>query len=111
MPTYLPLLLSLGIPALIGAAAFVYFKRKLDGPNASIVVVDWRTMDLALKRIEEATAAGRHSRALFGLVAADKWLTYEEGTGPARQAARRAAARARLDEAAAILAALTGAPA
>jgi hypothetical protein len=80
---YLALALALGIPV----ALFIWCKRTMDGRKAAIVVVDRRTLKLALRRINEAHAAGNDARVLAGLTAASAWLGGEIATGPRRHRA------------------------
>ncbi len=82
-------------PLLAAAALFVYFHRTLDGPNATICVVDRRTMRLAQRRITDATAAGAYVRAFAGTTALLKWLNSEIKTGPARHRTEYAVLRER----------------
>lgn len=84
MPAYLPPLLALGIPAALGVAAFLHYRRTMDGPDAPIVVVDRRTMRLAQRRIPEAIEAKRWARANAGLISLIAWLRRERRTGPRR---------------------------
>jgi hypothetical protein len=77
-----PAVFALGIPALLGLIAFLYFKVTMEGPNATIVVVDRRTMRLAQRRIAEARASGRLMRASHGLTALIVWLDGQIKTGP-----------------------------
>lgn len=73
----------------VGAAVFmilvVITRRRLDGPNATIVVVDRRTYRSACRRITAALAAGDTARAHAGLVALRLWLRGEIHTGPKRR--------------------------
>jgi len=77
-------MLALGIPLAIAIPSFCFFKRKMDGPAASIVVVDRRTMRLAQQRISEAMEAGELARASAGQMALIKWLRHESMVGPRR---------------------------
>ncbi len=93
MPVY-PLL-AIGFPLLLAVIAFVYFRVTLDGPNATICVVDRRTMRLAQRRVAEATEAGAYVRAFGGATALLNWLNREIKTGPARYRAEYVALRER----------------
>ncbi len=95
MPGYLTPLLALGVPLLAAAAVFVYYYRTLDGPNATICVVDRRTMRLAQRRITEATETGAYVRAFGGVTALLNWLNREIKTGPARHRTEYVALRER----------------
>lgn len=92
MPGYLPALLAVGVPAALGVAAFLHFRRTMDGPDAAIVVVDRRTMRLAQKRIAVALADGRLVRANAGLISLIRWLRQQRHTAPQRRRASYAAA-------------------
>jgi hypothetical protein len=86
--TVLARALAFGIPALAAVLLFVYTKVKLEGPDSPIVVVDRRTMKLAVRRIAEAIAAENYLRASVGLKALTIWLNYESETGPKRHRAQ-----------------------
>ena len=83
-----------GIAFLIGV---FLIGRRIDGPNASIVVVDRRTYRLARKRVEQAMAEGNWLRAYAGIQAQKAWLRGEIHTGPAGGGARHASNLERLE--------------
>jgi hypothetical protein len=81
------MLLPLIILSSIAAAAIVFLvwcKRTMDGPTASIVVVDRRTMNSAIRRISQASDNHQWARAHAGLTALALWLNDEIQTGPRR---------------------------
>ena len=80
----LTLALVFGAGAVITLAAFLYLRHALDGPNASITVVDRRTMRSAKTRINKAMDTGDVARAYTGLTSLITWLRYEVQTGPRR---------------------------
>jgi hypothetical protein len=88
-----PAVFAIGIPALLGLVAFVYFKVTMDGPRASIVVVDRRTMRLAHRRIASAIAEGNLARANAGLTALILWLDQQIKTGPRSRRVEYASAK------------------
>lgn len=80
-------------PALAVLAGFAVLRwvilpliaRRVDGPNAPIVVVDRRTYRIALVRINRAAAVGNLNRAYAGHLSLCMWLRGEIGSGPKRR--------------------------
>ncbi len=90
--TLLYALIPLAGFAVLRWAVFPLISRRIDGPNAPIVVVDRRTYRLAETRIDAAIAAGDWRRARAGLIALSLWLRGEIATGPKRHRVRYARA-------------------
>ncbi|MEV4212544.1 hypothetical protein [Micromonospora sp. NPDC049662] len=83
-----PILQALLVPAgglLLFALLVPIISRRIDGPNAPIVVVDRRTYRLAQKRITAALDQDDLVRAHFGMTALRLWLKHEIRTGPKRR--------------------------
>ncbi len=74
---------------LIAAVVFTLCKVTMEGPNATIVVVDERTMRLAGRRIIEALENEDFARAYAGVIAMTTWLRSESRNHPSARKRRR----------------------
>ncbi|MEU7802554.1 hypothetical protein AB0B10_25170 [Micromonospora arborensis] len=85
MPAILQVLLVLAGGLLLVALLAKIHSRRIDGPDASIVVVDRRTYLLAPKRITAALDQDDLARAHSGMTALRLWLKQEIRYGPKRR--------------------------